>query len=158
MKCTKVLISALLLAVVLGCGESAKPRPPFTHRNAVFLAAAENDTATSPVELNFLCDANGHPKDYVGCMALKQGAIEIRYEFVGEADYPLENGRTWETADAYIVTLAGEQDTPEIIPVLYLGERQVIVDRPTLQLALEQWDSKELAAAGFPPRSGSSHR
>jgi len=137
-----IMITAITLATAVSCSESEAPNFPFAHRNAVFHAMAGNDTATSPVEKNFSMDKRGQPGRYQGGMLLQQGAIEIRHEFVGTTFCPVTaDGNGWNDADVYVLVIADEMPKTETIPVVYKGGKMVVVDRPNLQVVLEQEES-----------------
>lgn len=151
MKTSKALarmIPVLAMAVLLGCSKPRAGGTPFVHEGAVFRATAGGDATTSPVERNYSVNEEGRPKGYSGTMLLRQGAIQIRYEFVGTALCPVSaDGETWDDADVYVVAITGKGTELETIPVVYRGEKTVIVERPDLQVVLGKGDSGQAPSA-----------
>ena len=148
MKSLSQIAPVLVVATLIGCSKSEVVRSPFVHRGAVFHAEAGPDTATSPVEKSCSVDEEGRPKGYRGGMLLLQGAVRIRYEFVGTTFCPASaDGRQWDEADVYALVITQEEARPETIPLVYRGGELVVVDRPDLRVVLKQGASQPAPAA-----------
>jgi hypothetical protein len=139
LKALTQMIPVLLLAIAFGCDRSAVTKTPFAHGKAVFHATAGGDSATSPVEENYSLDGKGQPARYQGRMALQQGAIEVRWEFVGTAFCPVTaDGRAWDYTDVYALVITQDGNDPETIPVVYSGGQLMVVDAPGLRVELRE--------------------
>jgi len=128
----------LALPALVGCGDApATTSPPFAHRNAVFHAAAGGTTATSVVEGCYAMDEDGRPSEYTGAMALGPEGPRVNYQFVGQAFCPITEDGEWGHTDVYVVAITTDDGgATETIPVVYRGQRTVVVDRLDLQLTL----------------------
>jgi len=141
-------ILVLSMVILIGCGSPEAMKPAFVHPSAVFVAKAGTDTATCPVEHNYSMDDEGRPREYRGEMLLQQDAIDIHYQFVGTTFCPVSaDGREWQHADVYVVAITGKNFMAETIPIVYRGEKTVVVDRPDLQVVLRKGDSEPALTA-----------
>ena len=70
--------------------------------------------------------------------------VKIQYEFVGTAfcQYdPLNDA--WDYADVYVFNLTQPGKPTEALPFIYKGGRQVVVDRPQIQVIIDQRNSEQ---------------
>jgi len=133
------IVSSVFLVAVIGCGKSETKQPPLIHSQAVFHAEAGGDTGSSAVLKNYKMDEDGKASKYQGRVLLQQGAIEIRYEFVGTAFCPVSaDGKQWNNADVYVVVITDKRHdpVPVIMPVVFRGDEVVVLEKPDLRIAI----------------------